>query len=138
MNTKWLAITSVAVFVYLIVINAIVFPAVFPDGLAEKFVNARSENLPLFHLLAFSATAVLLTILVDMLGGENQSATQGLVAGGLLGLLVALPEHLHLYAMTTATPVKQFVPVVWTVVTWGIAGLIVGALGKRSYGSRQN
>ena len=136
MNMKWLTISAFVVFVYLIIVNAFVFPIVFADGLAEKFLNARDENLPLFHLLAFAATAVLLTILVDKLGRGRQSLTTGLVSGGWLGLLVALPEHLHLFAMVDATALRQFIPVVWTVVTWSLAGLIVGLIGEK-LGARQ-
>ncbi len=131
MNAKWLTLTAIVVLIYLIAVNAFIFPAVFPDGLAEKFANSRAENLPLFHLLAFAATAVLLTILVDKLGTGRHSTSQGLTAGIWLGLLVALPEHLHLYAMVDATALRQFIPVVWTVATWGLAGLIVGFIGSR-------
>ncbi len=137
MNAKWLAITTFVVFVYLIVVNAVIFPIVFPDGLAEKFLNARAENLPLFHLLAFAATAVILTILVDKLGRGGHSATRGLTAGGWLGLLVALPEHLHLFAMVEATAIQQFIPVVWTVVTWGLAGFIVGLISGKVAGQEK-
>jgi hypothetical protein len=131
MNTKWLTITSIVVFIYLIIVNAFIFPAVFPDGLAEKFTNTRTESLPLFHVLAFAATAAILTILVDKLGRGHHSASQGLIASAWLGLLVALPEHLHLYAMVDVAAVPQFIPVIWTVATWGLAGLIVGIVGAK-------
>lgn len=130
MNTKRLTLSAFAVFVYLILVNALIFPVVFADGLAEKFLNSRDESLPVFHLLAFGATAVLLTILVDKLARDRHSVTAGLVAGGWLGLLVALPEHLHLFAMVDATAVQQFIPVLWTVLTWSLAGLIVQLIGR--------
>lgn len=132
MNAKWLTISALIVFIYLMVVNALIFPVVFSDGLAEKFLNARVENLPLFHLLAFAATAVILTILVDKLGTGRHSMISGLIAGGWLGLLVALPEHLHLYAMVDATALRQFIPVGWTVITWSLAGLIVGSIGQKA------
>lgn len=131
MNAKWLAISTLVVFVYLVVVNAFLFPIVFPDGLAEKFLNSRVENLPQFHLLAFAATSLILTILVDKLGRGRHSIATGLAAGGWLGLLVALPEHLHLFAMVDATAVRQIIPVVWTVVTWSLAGLLVGVIGGK-------
>lgn len=124
MRPKQLAIATVLVFIYLIVINAFVFPFVFPDGLAEKFINMRADALPLYHVLAFAATAFLLTVLVGMLVARTGSKRDGLIAGALLGLLVALPEHLHLYAMIDVGVVKQFIPVVWIVITWGIAGVL--------------
>lgn len=132
MSAKWLAISVLVVFVYLVVVNAFLFPMVFPDGLAEKFLNSRVENLPLFHLLAFAATALILTIIVDKLGRGRHSMTTGLAAGAWLGLLVALPEHLHLFAMVDATALEQVIPVVWTVITWSLAGLIVGIIGGRA------
>jgi len=131
MSPKWFALTSVVVFVYLIVVNAFVFPFVFPDGLAEKFANARAENIPLFHLLAFATTAILLTALVSKISAARRSKFGGVIGGILLGLLVALPEHLHLYAMVEETAIKQFVPVVWIIFTWGLAGLIVDWIRDR-------
>ena len=128
MNLKWLTLSAIAVFIYLIVVNAFLFPIVFADGLAEKFLNARPETLPLFHLLAFAATAVLLTVLVEKLAATRRPRIDGSISGILLGLLVALPEHLHLYAMIEATAVNQFIPVLWTISTWGLAGLIVGTI----------
>ena len=128
-----LLISSV-VFVYLIVVNAFIFPLVFPDGLAEKFINSRPDPLPLFHVLAFAATAVLLTLLVNKLSSASSSITSGLWGGVWLALLVAVPEHLHLYAMTQASAIEQTIPVVWTVVTWGIAGMIVAAILKKRRG----
>jgi hypothetical protein len=71
MNTKWLTITSIVVFIYLIIVNVFIFPAVFPGGLAEKFTNTRTESLPLFHALAFAATAAILTILLVALCGHS-------------------------------------------------------------------
>lgn len=131
MSPLWISIAAFAVFIYLIIVNAFVFPIIFADGLAEKFTNARYENLPLFHLLAFAVTSLLLTILVDKLAPRQQPGIDGLFAGGLLGLLVALPEHLHLYAMTDATAVAQLIPVVWTLVTWSVAGMIVSIVRVR-------
>lgn len=126
MSPRWIAVTSFIVFVYLILVNAFLFPLVFPDGLAEKFTNARSQNLSLFHLLAFATTAILLTILVDKLVTGPGARSKGALAGILLGLFVALPEHLHLYAMLDVTAIRQFIPVLWIICTWGVAGFIVG------------
>lgn len=132
MKVKWLAITTVVVFVYLVIVNAFIFPIIFPEGLAEKFINSRAEHLALFHLMAFATTAALLTILVAKLGHDSPSMSRGLTAGIWLGLLVALPEHLHLYAMVDATAVQQSIPVFWTAATWGLAGLIVGFIGAKA------
>ncbi len=126
LSLPWLAITSFIVFVYLVIVNALLFPLVFPNGLAEKFTNTRSENIPLFHLLAFAATAVLLAVLVDRLVTGPGARSRGALAGILLGLLVALPEHLHLYAMLEVAAIEQFIPVLWIICTWGLAGFIVG------------
>ena len=132
MGPMGFAVSVVVVFVYLVIINAFVFPMIFPDGPAEKFANAREDTLPLFHLLAFAATAILLTIVVDKLADYDRSIIDGTLAGCLLGLLVALPEHLHLHAMVEATPARQFVPVVWTMTTWAVAGLLIGMIRSRT------
>ena len=47
--------------------------------------HSVTESLPLFHVLAFAATAVILTILVDKLGRGRHSAKQGLIAAASLG-----------------------------------------------------
>ncbi len=132
MKPKLLAPVSLIIFIYLLAVNAFVFPLIFPDGLVEKFANARAEVRPLYHLLAFAVTAVLLTILVDRLTVSRRSKIDGLFAAIALGLLVSLPEHLHLYAMIDASAVEQFIPVVWITITWGIAGIIVGYFRVRS------
>lgn len=137
MKPTWRILSALMTFVYLIVVNALVFPLVFPHGLAEKFANARQAEMPLYHLLAFAATAILLTLLVEKLATGPRPAGGGLLAGVLLGLLVALPEHLHLYAMVDSPAGRQFIPVGWIVATWGVAGWMIGAVRARvSGGSR--
>ncbi len=120
-----LAAATAAVFVYLVLVNAVLFPIVFAEGLAEEFANPRQEPWNLFHLLAFAATAILLTWLVARMSRDRLSLREGAKAGALLGLLVSLPEHLHLYAMVDASALRQFVPVLWILATWGVAGLVV-------------
>ena len=56
MHCPRLLAATAAVFVFLLVVNALVFPILFPDGLAEKFVNARKSEQSLFHVLALPAT----------------------------------------------------------------------------------
>lgn len=134
MKPRWLTLTALMTFVYLIAVNGLVFPLIFPDGLAEKFANARPVERPLYHLLAFAATAILLTLLVERLATGSRPVVGGLLAGVLLGLLVALPEHLHLYAMTEAPASRQFIPVAWIAATWGLAGWLIGTVRARVAG----
>ena len=131
MNAKWLALSSLMVFIYLIIVNALLFPWVFPDRLVEEFVNARAEGLTQFHMLGLAVTAFLLTVVVNKLIENRNKVSGGTIAGATLGLLVALPEHLHLYAIVDATFAKQFMPVLWTVLSWGVAGLLVGWLHSK-------
>ena len=124
MRLKWILASTLVTTLMFVVLNGWLFPLVFPNGLAEKFANAREPQLMMFHVIAFLATGGFLSFIVAF--SDTTGARDTLLLGALLGLLVSLPEHLHLYAMTTAPMVDQFLPVVWTVVTWA---LVVGAAG---------
>ena len=124
MRLGWLLASTLVTTVMLVVLNAVLFPLVFPMGLAEKFVNAREPQLMAYHLVGFVATGGLLSLIVAF--SDTTGAKDTLMLGAMLGFLVSLPEHLHLYAMTTAPATQQFLPVLWTVCTWS---LVVGAAG---------
>ncbi len=123
---------SLMVFSFLILVNGVIFPSVFSDGLAEKFANARPAPLNGFHWAAFLGTAVFLTYLIKRLLGAEPGWRSGALAGTMLGAFVALPEHLHLYAMVEATAVRQFIPLLWTAATWGFAGSLAGSVLDRA------
>ena len=124
MRLGWILGSTVVTTAMLVLFNAFLFPLVFPGGLAETFMNAREPQLMAYRLLGFLCTGGLLSFIVAF--SDTTGARDTLMLGGMLGLLVALPEHLHLYAMTTAPAGEQFLPVLWTVVTWA---LVVGAAG---------
>jgi LytS/YehU family sensor histidine kinase len=114
-----IALAGLAASIALLILNAVLFPVIFPHGLAEQFTNARDHEPVAFHLLAFVATGLLIASVAAFL--RVSTLMGGVILGALLGLLVSLPEHLHLYAMTTATAMRQFIPVPWTVATWSVA-----------------
>ena len=124
MRLGWILVFTLVTTVLLVVINAVLFPLVFPHGLAEKFVNAREPQLAAYHVAAFALTGGLLSTIVAF--SDTTGARDTLMLGAILGLLVSLPARLHLYAMTTAPAAEQVLPVVWTVCSWA---LVVGAAG---------
>ena len=126
--TKKLIIATVATTLYLILVNALVFPLIFPDGLAEKFSNERQTQLFQYHLIALVITSFMLSYLYSLFIKSETPWKDGLKFGALLGIFVSLPEHIHLYAMVDSSFIKQFIPVLWILITWGIAGVLVSLI----------
>lgn len=130
MNIKSFAISIVVVFIFLMLVNALIAPIIFPDGLVQRsFTNARPENLVAFHMIGLAATTILLTLFLELY--SKPDLVDGLVVGSLLALIVALPENLHTYAMVETTLMEQMFPVGWALVTWGLAGGTVGFIRSK-------
>ena len=117
---------AVASLVVLFLLNMLVFPLIFPGGVASKFANVRATHLVALHLAALLATAVLLTALcaVPRLVGSSLAA-EGI--GALAGLLAALPSTLHTNAMAHVSVLGEVRAVVWTTVSWAVAAGVAHA-----------
>lgn len=122
MNLKKLSLATGGSFLFLLVVNALLFPFVFPNGIPEHYQNARSSPLNQYHLLALFITALLMAYLYPI-GYKGGAAWK---EGLLLAVFVSLPNLFHVYAMVNTSITGQLLPVVWTAVTWGLAGVVIG------------
>ncbi len=70
---KKLLLSTGAAFVFLVVINALLFPVFFPEGPPEVYSNKRPMPLVQYHLLAFLITAFLMSYLYPLVykGGRH-------------------------------------------------------------------
>lgn len=111
---------TVASLVVLLLLNMLVFPLIFPGGVGSKFAGTRPTPLVALHLLAFLATAILLTALCAVPRVVASSlAAAGI--GALAGLLAALPSTLHTNAMAHVPVSGEVRAGLWTTVSWAVA-----------------
>jgi len=127
---KKLFLSTVASFVFLVVINALLFPVFFPDGPPEVYTNKRPVPRLEYHLLAFLVTAFLMSYLYPLLYKGGPAWKEGLKVGIIMALFVSLPENLHLYALTEMPFVAGLVPALWVMVIWGLAGIVIALVHK--------
>jgi len=123
---KKLALATFGSFLFLLVINAALYPLFFPEGPPEHYVNVRPVPLLSYHLLAFLITAFLMSYLYPLVYRGGSSWREGLRVGVIMALFVSLPENLHVYALTNVTLIKLLFPAVWVTVIWGLAGVVIG------------
>jgi hypothetical protein len=134
MDTKLarFALAALAATVLLTIINAFLYPVVFPKGPPGIYRFPRSEPSTPVHFVAVLVTSVLLAYVYPKGYGGRTPWAEGLRFGMLTGLLVSLPTNLHVYA-ATETPLPGLVTaVLWTVITWGITGSLIGAIYGRT------
>ena len=127
---KKLILSTLASFVFLLAINALLFPVFFPDGPPEVYTNKRPVPRLEYHLLAFLVTAFLMSYLYPLLYKGGPAWKEGLKVGIIMALFVSLPENLHLYALTEMPFVAGLVPALWVMVIWGLAGIVIALVHK--------
>lgn len=125
---KKLLIATLGSFVFLLVVNAALYPVFFPEGPPEQYVGARPAPLLLYHLLAFLITAFLMSYLYRLVYRGGPTWKAGLRVGVIMALFVSLPENLHVYALTSVSFFKLLFPAVWVTVIWGLAGVVIGVI----------
>ena len=134
---KKLLLATLGCFVFLLVVNAALYPLFFPDGPPERYAGARTAPLPVYHLLAFLITAFLMSYLYPLIYRGGSPWKEGLQVGVIMALFVSLPENLHVYALTQVSFVKLLFPAIWVTAIWGLAGVVIGLIyGRRSAISR--
>lgn len=132
MRTRPLFLSAGAGFLYLLTVNALFFPLVFPDGPPVRYSNPRAVDMPHYHLLAFLITALLMAYIYPMLDRGGPVWKEGLRTGIILALFVSLPMGLHEYAMTDVSFLAQVFPALWVTATWGVAGIVIGAAYRKT------
>lgn len=129
---KKLLLATLGGFVFLIVVNAALFPVFFPGGPPEHYVGARASPLLMYSVLAFLITAFLMSYLFPLIYRGGSAWKEGLRVGVIMALFVSLPENLHVYALTNVSILKLLFPAVWVIVIWGLAGVVIGIVyGKQ-------
>lgn len=112
MNLKEFSLAMVGSFLFLVVVNALLFPVVFPNGIPEHYQNARSSPLNQYHLLALFITALLMAYLYPIGHKGGAAWKEGLRFGLLLSVFVSLPNVLHVYARVNTSIAGQWLSVV--------------------------
>lgn len=123
---KKLLLATLGSFLFLLVVNAALYPVFFPEGPPVQYVGSRTAPLLLYHLLAFLITAFLMSYLYPLVCRGGSSWKEGLRVGVIMALFVSLPENLHVYALTNVSFIKLLFPAVWVTVIWGLAGVVIG------------
>lgn len=123
---KRFLLATLGSFLFLLVVNALLFPVFFPNGPPEQYVDSRPAPLVSYHLLAFLITAFLMAYLYPLVYRGGSTWKAGLRVGVIMGLFVSLPENLHVYALTNVSFIKLLFPAVWVTVIWGLAGVVIG------------
>ena len=129
--TRKILLSTIASFAFLLIVNALLFPLLFPDGPAEKFLNMRENQLFQYHLVAFLILTFAMSVIYPIGYRGGVPWKEGLRFGCLLTLLVAVPNNLHVYAMVDLPFTKIMKPVPWILFTWGIAGIIIAQIHGR-------
>ena len=133
MNYKLLLLATLAAFIYLIVVNAALFPVFFPDGPPDRYENLRPAPLVQYHLLALLITAFLMAFLYQILFRGGPWWREGLKAGVVMALFVSVPMGLHAYAMINTSFLVMMAPALWVTVIWGIAGIVIGFVHRGTF-----
>jgi hypothetical protein len=123
-----LLLAAAAALAFLTISGALLAPILFPNGTAVFAGYERAEPVFAFHLLGWLVTAVLLAWIFPIGYRGGVAWAEGLRFGMLMGVLSGLPGVLHTYADLDAGFSVLLTVVLWQVITWGIAGALVGTV----------
>lgn len=127
-NIVRLLLATAVALVFLTICGALLAPVLFPGGTAVFAGYERTEPVFSVHLLGWLVTAALLSWIFPIGYRGGVAWAEGLRFGMLMGVLSGLPGVLHTYAdLDVGIPVLLTV-VLWQVITWGIAGALVGTV----------
>lgn len=131
MNVPRLLLAAAVAFVFLALANAVFLPLFLPAGILELFRETRPESLVSLHFAAFLVTSLLIAYVFPTGYKGGKRWVEGLRCGMLLGALGSLPVNFHVFASVRAPGSDLVTVVLWTIITWGIAGALVAtAYGK--------
>jgi hypothetical protein len=127
-----LLLAALAAFVFLFVAGAVFYTIVFPNGAPGQFRYPREAPLVAPHLFALLVTSSLLAYFFPKGYGGRKPWAEGTRFGMLMGALVSIPTNLHVYAVADTPTPGLVTAVLWTVITWGISGGLIGAVYGKS------
>jgi len=117
-----------AAMAFLLAANVLLYPIVFPAESPQYYTYERAEPLAAYRLLAMIVTAGLLAYVFPIGYRGKTPWAEGLRFGMLMGALVSLPASLGVYAKADVAFAGLLTTILWTVITMGIAGGLIGAV----------
>ena len=127
-NIPRLLLAALVALTFLTVTGALLSPIVFPSGPAQTAGYVRIQPIFSIHLVAWLVTSVLLAWVFPLGYRGGVAWAEGLRFGMLMGVLAGLPGVLHTYADSETVVAGLVTVVLWNVITWGIAGALIGAV----------
>ena len=125
-------LAALAAMAFLLVVNVVLYPIAFPNGPPEIYRYERTDPLALYHVLAMLVTSVLLAYIFPMGYRGRTPWAEGLRFGMLMGVLIGLPWSLNAYSISDTEFSGLLTSVFWMVITYGIAGALIGAAYGKS------
>ena len=123
---------TIAFFVYLVVrfiFDAVMMPDFLRKLAGSSFSPLRDTQLAQYHIIAMLVHAMVFVWLYALISrGGLGSWRVGLIYGVLAALLVSLPTALHMYAMVDKPAANVAWPVLWTILTNAVGGVVVAAI----------
>jgi hypothetical protein len=120
-------LAALAAMAFFLVVNVVLYPIVFPNGPPEIYRYERSDPIALHHVLAMLVTSILLAYIYPIGYRGRTPWAEGLRFGMLMGAVVGLPWSLNVYAISETEFARLLTAVLWKVITFGIAGGLIGA-----------
>jgi hypothetical protein len=120
-------LAAMAAMAFLLVVNVVLYPIVFPNGPPEIYQYERSDPIALYHVLAMFVTSLLLAYVFPIGYRGRTPWVEGLRFGMLMGVLISLPWALNTYSITDTEFAGLLTTVLWKVITYGVAGGLIGA-----------
>ena len=128
MNIVRLVLAGLVALVFLTVCGMLLAPVLFPSETALFPGYRRAEPVFVFRLLAWVITAGLLARIFPIGYRGGVPWAEGLRFGMLMGVLAGLPAALDTYANLEVGFPILLTAVLWHVITWGVAGALIGAV----------
>ncbi len=129
-------LAALAAMTFLLVVNVVLYPIVFPSGPTEIYRYERTDPLALYHVLALLAVSILLAYVFPLGYRGRTPWAEGLRFGMLMGVFVRLPWSLQVYSVSDTEFSGLLTALLWTVITYGIAGALIGAAYGKTLRSR--
>jgi hypothetical protein len=133
MNVSRFILAVLIATAFLATVHLAIEPSLFPNGPAVRYAGERAQPMRLFHAAATMIAMVVLAYLFPRYRRAKKPWVAGLRFGMLMGTLVSLPSGLEVYGRADVEVAVLLTGVMWTVITWGIAGVLIAF----SYGNAE-
>lgn len=128
MSAKRFSLAFLAFLILRFVFDAFLMPDFLRSLAGSSYAPLREKGLDQYHLVAMLAHALLFVWLYGLVSRAGGSWRLGLIYGILASLLISLPNALHVYAMVDAPAMNVVWPIIWTVSTNAVGGVVVALI----------